>query len=256
MLSLQDVFITYVDKLIEHHEILESPLFLPSLVESLKEKHEYFEVPDLETKIQRHDNPLYWLRKDILQIKIFQYKFFQNIILNESNVPEIKISSHFLIIFIRFNHQLLLEQQDQNAHINFPQVLTETELLPFIISIQHKHLHYKHLTSFIAHSYELIKPDDNFIVEHSETSDNRPYTTSNINSEISFDEYDQNILQHDTNQKNLQPNPDDNTGTFQSQQPPRQENKTLDQQQDITLLQKLPDSSDTVTIQMYQNSPM
>ena len=172
MLSIQDVFITYVDKLIEHNEILVSPLFLPSHVESLKEKHDYFEVPDLETKIQRHDNPHYWLRKDILLIKYFQYKIF----------------AHFLILFFRLNHQLLLEQQDQNAYINFPQVITETELLPFIISIQHKHLHYRHLTSFIAHSYELIKLEDNFIVEHSQTSDNRPYTTSNINFEISFDE--------------------------------------------------------------------
>ena len=52
-----DVFITYMDKLIEHNENLDPPLYLPSHLESLKEKHEYFEVSDLETKIQRHNNP-------------------------------------------------------------------------------------------------------------------------------------------------------------------------------------------------------
>ena len=32
-------------------------------------------------------------------------------------------------------------------------------------------------------------------MEHSETSDNRPYTTSDIISETSFDEHDQDISQ-------------------------------------------------------------
>ena len=48
-----------MNKLIEHNENLEKSLYLPSHLGSLKEKHEYFEVPDLETKIQRHDNPHY-----------------------------------------------------------------------------------------------------------------------------------------------------------------------------------------------------
>ena len=59
---------TYMDKLIEHNENLDTPLNLPSHLETLKEKHEYFEVPDLETKIQRHNNPHYWLQQDIAQI--------------------------------------------------------------------------------------------------------------------------------------------------------------------------------------------
>ena len=67
-LVIPDVFITHTNKLIEHNEILEPPLYLPSHLKSPKEKHDYFEVPDLETKIQRHDNPHYWLQ-DILQIK-------------------------------------------------------------------------------------------------------------------------------------------------------------------------------------------
>ena len=67
-LSIQYVFITYMDKLIEHKENLVTPLYLHFHLESQKEKHDYFEVPDLGTKIQRHDNPHYWLQQDILQI--------------------------------------------------------------------------------------------------------------------------------------------------------------------------------------------
>ena len=66
-----------MDKFIEHKENLDTPLHFLSHLENLKEKHDYFEVPDLETKIQRHDNPHYWLQQDILQIKQFQYRFFR-----------------------------------------------------------------------------------------------------------------------------------------------------------------------------------
>ena len=127
-----------MNKLIEHNENFEPPLYLPSDLESLKEKHEYFEVPDLETRIQQHDKPHYWLERDILQIKQFHYKFFQNINLYENTVPQIKIFSQFLSQFLRFNYQLLWEQHNQDAYINYHQVLTEIEFLPFIISIRKK----------------------------------------------------------------------------------------------------------------------
>ena len=94
-LSIQDVFITYMNNLIEHNENQETPLYLPSHLEILKEKHDYFEVPDLETRIQRHNNPHFWLQQDIAQVKQFQYKFFQNIILNEDTVPQIKFFLNF-----------------------------------------------------------------------------------------------------------------------------------------------------------------
>ena len=71
-----------MDKLIEHDENLETPVYLPSHLEILKEKHEYFEVPDLETKISRLKNPQYWLQQDLVQLKHFHIRFFQNIILN------------------------------------------------------------------------------------------------------------------------------------------------------------------------------
>ena len=88
-----------MDKPIEHIENLDTPFYLPSHLESLKEKHDYFEVSDLETKIPRHDNPHYWLQQDILQIKQFQYEIFQNI-LNEDTVPQMKVFSHFLLKFL------------------------------------------------------------------------------------------------------------------------------------------------------------
>ena len=58
-LSIQNLFVSYMNKLIEHIDNLDLPLYLPSYLESLKEKHEYYKVPNLETRIQRHDNPHY-----------------------------------------------------------------------------------------------------------------------------------------------------------------------------------------------------
>ena len=46
--SIQDVFIIYIDKLIEYNENFDIPLYLSSHLESLKEKHDYLEVPYLE----------------------------------------------------------------------------------------------------------------------------------------------------------------------------------------------------------------
>ena len=163
-----------MDKIIEHIENLETPLYLPSHLERLKEKHDYFEVPELETNVQRHDNPHYWLQQGKLQIKQFQYRFFQNIILDEDTTPQIKIFSHFLLKILRFNYQLIWEQQAQNAYINFPQILTETECLPFIISNRNKHVHYRVFTSFNINHFELINFDHSFRVEYSEISDSRP----------------------------------------------------------------------------------
>ena len=85
-------------KLIEHNESLYPPLYLPSHFENLKEKHDFFEVPDVETKRSRHDNPHYWLQQNNLQIKRFQYRFFQNIKLNEYTVPQKNIFTLFIKI--------------------------------------------------------------------------------------------------------------------------------------------------------------
>ena len=141
-LSIQDVFLTYMQKLMEFNENQNTPLYRPSHLEDLKHKSEYFEVPDLETRIQSHDNPHYWLQQDILQVKTFQYRFLNNIILTNDTIPPVKIFTQFLKFF-RFNYQLLWEQQDQQVYINFPQILTQTELLLYIMKNEHKHLQYR-----------------------------------------------------------------------------------------------------------------
>ena len=56
-----------ITKLIEFNENQDTPLYLPSHLEGLKQKSDFFKVPDLDTKIQRHNNPHYWLEQDILQ---------------------------------------------------------------------------------------------------------------------------------------------------------------------------------------------
>ena len=117
-------------------------------MEDLKHESEYFDVPDLETRIQKHDNPHHWLQQDLLQVKNFQYRFFNNITLTEDTIPQVKIFTQFLLKFFRFNYQLLWEQQDQQAYINFPQILTQTELLPYVNKNEHKHLQYRDPISF------------------------------------------------------------------------------------------------------------
>ena len=74
-LSIQDVFLTYMQKLIEFNENQETPLYLPSHLDELKHKSEYFEVPDLETKVQTHDNPHYWNNKIYYKQNTFNTDF-------------------------------------------------------------------------------------------------------------------------------------------------------------------------------------
>ena len=59
-LSIQD---TYMQKLIEFNENQDIQLYRPSHLQELRHRSEYFEVPDLDTKVQRHDNPHYWLNE-------------------------------------------------------------------------------------------------------------------------------------------------------------------------------------------------
>ena len=99
-LFIQDVFLTYMQKLIEYNENQDTPLHRPSHLEDLKHKSKYFEVPDLETRIQRHDDPHYWLQQDILQVKNFQYKFF-NKFLNYPYRRHYSSSQNFHSIYIK-----------------------------------------------------------------------------------------------------------------------------------------------------------
>ena len=79
-----------MQKLIEFNENQDTPLYRLSHLHELKHRSKYFEVPDLDTKIQRHDNPHYWLQRGILQIKNFQYRLFNNIILTDGTIPQVK----------------------------------------------------------------------------------------------------------------------------------------------------------------------
>ena len=106
-LSKQDVFLTYMHKLIEFNENQDTPIYRPSHLEDSKHKSEYFEVPDLETRYQRHNNPHYWLQQDILLIKKIQYRLFNNITLTDDTIPLVKVFTQFLLQFFRFNYQLL-----------------------------------------------------------------------------------------------------------------------------------------------------
>ena len=198
-----------MQKLIQFNENQDTPLYRSPHLEDLKHKSDYFEVPDLHTRIQRHDNPHYWLQQDILQIKIFQYRFFINIILTNDTIPQVKIFTQFILKFFRFTYQLLWEQQDQQAYINFPQILTQTEFLPYIIKNEQKHLQYRDLTSFDLTYFEQINLDHTFLVEHSETSHSRPFITSDIPPETTPEEQTSNVELLYTRQHSVQSEQED-----------------------------------------------
>ena len=134
------------------------------------------------------------------------------------------------------------------------QTITESELLPFNFSDTNKHVQYRDLTSFNIAYFDIIKFDSNFILELSETSDSRPYTTSNIISELSLNQYDPNILQNDTGQNILQFNQDKPTDLLQNQER-QQWNPIQGSQQITTTLPDVPDPSVTATIQIVSELP-
>ena len=218
-LFIQDVFSTYMQKLIEFNENQDTPLYRSSHLQELRHRSEYFEVPDLDTRVQRHDNPHYWLQRDILQLKNFQYRFFNNIILTDDTIPQVKIFYHFLLKFFQFNYQLFREQNNQQAYINFPQILTHTELLPYIIKNENKHQQYRYLTSFSVKHFEQINLDHNFLVERSETSDNRTFTTSDTSLETTTEEQTSNVEVLYYRQHSEQSEQEDFTNFFQNPDP-------------------------------------
>ena len=101
------------------------------------------------------------------------------------------------------NYQILWEKQNLQAYTHFPEILTETELLPYIIKNEHRHLQYKDPTSNTTTYFEQINLDKNFITEDSETSDNRPYITSNISPETTPEEQTFNVSPHYTRQNTV-----------------------------------------------------
>ena len=236
-----------MQKLIEFNENQDTPLYRSSHLEELKHRSEFLEVPDLDTRIQRHDNPHYWLQQDILQIKNFQYRFFNNIILTDDTIPPVKRFTYFLLKFFRFNYQLLWEQKDQQAYINFPQILTPTELLPYIIVNEHKHLQYRDLTSFNIAHFEQINLDHNFLVEHSETSDERHFTTSDTSPETTPEAQTSNVELLYTRRHSERSEQEDSTTVFQNPEP-HQEHPPYPPLSQISDIQQT-NPSETATIQ-------
>ena len=226
------------------NENQDTPLYRSSHLEDLKHKSKYFEVPDLETKIQTHDKPHYWLQQDILKVKNFQYLFFNNIILTNDTIPLVKIFTQFLLKVFRFNYQLVWEQQ---AYIHFPQILTQTELLPNIINMNIDIYSTEILLHFDTTYFEQINLDHTFFVEHSETSDNRPYITSNISPETTPEEQTSNVVPQYTRQHSVQSEQYDFVNLFQNPEP-HQLNPLYPQLSEVSDIQQL-NTSETATIQ-------
>ena len=132
-------------------------------------------------------------------------------------------------------HNIIFQYTNPFSFETEPEKLSETELLPFIINNTNKHVHYKDLLSFNKTRFELITFDTNFIIEHSETSDNRPYANPNFTSQASPDEHNPHISQHYTGQNISHNNQDDTTELLQNQE--------------TTPFTTIPDSFETATIQ-------
>ena len=41
---------------------IDTPLYRPPLLENLQQKHQYFEVPDIDSKITRQNTPHCWVQ--------------------------------------------------------------------------------------------------------------------------------------------------------------------------------------------------
>ena len=86
----------------------------------------------------------------------------------------------------------------------FPTDTTQNELLPYIIQNEHKHLQYRDTTSLNTTYFEHIILDHTFLLEHSQTSDNRPFITSDIASETTAEEQTSNVERFYTRQHSVQ----------------------------------------------------
>ena len=146
--------------------------------------------------------PIIGFNKIFYKSQISNTIFFQNITLTDDTIPQIKVISFFLRKYFRFSYQILWEQKDQTEIVNFPHVLTETELLPLIIKNDFKHSFYKDFTTFPTSFFENIILNPDFIIEQSEISDSRPHLTtfniSPINTHIVQENFDNddNVIHH------------------------------------------------------------
>ena len=142
---------------------------------------------------------------------------------------------------------MLWEQQDQQAYIHFPQILTQTELSQYIIKNEHRYLQYIDPISFSTTYFEQINLDHNLITDYSETSDNRPYITSNISSKTTPEEQTSNVVPQYARQHSVQSEQDDLVNFFQNEEP-HQLNPPYPQLPQASDIQQL-NPSETATIQ-------
>ena len=61
-----------MNNLIEFNENLDTPIYRPSILEDLQQKHQYFEVPDIDSQINRQNNPHYWYNKIYYKLHNFR----------------------------------------------------------------------------------------------------------------------------------------------------------------------------------------
>ena len=130
---------------------------------------------------------------------------------------------------------------------SFSSILTQTELLPYIIKNEYRHLQYRDLTSFKTTCFEQKNLDHTFLVEHSETSHNRPFITSNISSETTPEEQTSNVVPQYTRQHSIQSEQDDFINLFQNPEP-HQLNPLYPQLPQVSGIQQL-NPSETASIQ-------
>ena len=182
-------------------------------------------------------------------------QIFNNITLTDDTISQVKIFTQFLLKFFRINYQLLWEQQDEQAFINCPQILPDTELLPYIINKENKHIQYRNPTSLNTTFFQQIHLDTNCITDYFETSNNRPYFTSTISPETTTEEQISNVVPQYTRQYSVQSEEQedlDNLNLFQNQQP-YQANPLYPQLTQTSDTQQL-NPSETVTLQNTSES--
>ena len=243
-LSIQDVFITYMQKPIEFNENQDTTLYLPSHLEDLKHKSEYFEVPDLETRIQRHDNPHYWLQI-YYKSKTFNTDSFTILPLMKTLFLKSKSSLNFINVF-----DLTINCFGNNKinKLTFIFLKHYQKLNAYHTSLKlNIDIYSRDPTSFNTTYFEQITLDHNFITEYSETSDNRPFITSNIPPETTPEEQTSNVLPQYTRQNTIQSEQKDLVNFFQNQAP-HHLNPLYPQRPRASDIQQL-NPSETATIQ-------
>ena len=90
---------------------------------------------------------------------------------------------------------------------------------------ENKHLHYRDLTSFNVTHFEQINLDHNFVLEHSETSDNRPFIISDTSHETTPEKQTSTVEPSYTRKQSEQESPEQEAlvNLFQNPDPPQEQ---------------------------------